>query len=324
MEKNLKTIAMFNKKLDRKNSNVIAMYIIIFMFITISTLFGTLFDILLKTGMFFTTIFSFFSIFQVLFGLSVVDKMILKVVGATFQDNKGEMASLKKNAENYLNELRQIFNFDSDLELYIIETPSINALSVGRRKHTHTICITTGALRKLEPHEIKCLLSHELYHIINKDTDYLTTVSGTFGSPLLIFKLSKDRISRFWKAKKNGQITEEERKKITKNISLSWIISLISSIFIPLSFLSNVFVSVRKEYEADRFAANMVSKDATISLLKKAKENCQKFDTEYIFIRYHFFVHPNCVDIQKKTNSIFGTYPSIDDRILKLSKDTEI
>ncbi len=309
-----KIIEKIGNKLDRRNSNIVAMYIIIFIFISISTLFGTLLDVILRTGMLFTTTFGMFSVMQVLFGLSVIDKMILRVIGAVPLDNKNEK-SLLETAQAYLNEVKQAINLDFDIQLATIETHSINALSVGRREHTHTIGITTGALEKLEVNEIKSLLLHELYHIVNKDVDYLTTVSGTFGSPLLIFKLSKDRIRKFLKSKKKGLLKKEEQKKQLNGIILSWFIMIISSLFIPLSFLSNIFISVRKEFKADSFAATMISKDAVISLLKKTKENCLSLDTEYIFIRYHFFVHPNCADIKKKTNSILSTYPSIEERI---------
>lgn len=300
-------------KLDRKLSNTISMYIVIVIFITLSILLGLILDKLLKTAVVFTIVFGLFSLLQVLFGLSVVEKIIIRLMSLKSYNKTIDVEV--KVAEDLLNELKSSLNIQSDIELMPINSPSINTLAVGRGEHTHTICITSGALKKLQTEELKALLLHELYHIIHKDTDYLTTVSGTFGSPMLIYKLSREKIAKLRKAWNEGKIN---RRKIANGVVLHSTIMVVSTLFIPLSFLSNVFVSVSKEFDADLFAAEILGKEVMIKLLSKAMENCYKFDTEFSFIRYHFFVDPNCTDAQGKINFISGTYPSIEERIKHL------
>jgi len=297
-------------KLNRELSNIISMYIVIVIFLTLSILLGLILDTILKTVVVFTIVFGLFSLLQVLFGLSVVEKIIIRLMSLKSYDKTID-AEIKV-AKDLLNELKSYLNIQSDIELMPINSPSINTLSVGRGEHTHTICITSGALKKLQTEELKALLLHELYHIIHKDTDYLTTVSGTFGSPMLIYKLSHEKITKLRKVWNEGKIN---KRKIANGIVLHSTIMLVSTLFIPLSFLSNVFVSVRKEFDADLFAAKILGKEVMIKLLSKAVENCYKFDTEFSFIRYHFFVDPNCTDAQGKINFISGTYPSIEERI---------
>ncbi len=300
-------------KLDRKLSNKISMYIVIVIFITLCILLGLILDTLLKTKVVFTIIFGLFSLFQVLFGLSVVDKIIIRLM--RLKSNDKTIEPEVKLTKDLLNELKTSLNIQSDVELMLIDSPSVNTLSVGRGEHTHTICITSGALKKLQPEELKAIFLHELYHIIHKDTDYLTTVSGTFGSPMLIYELSREKIAKLRKIWNEGKIN---RQKAANGIALYATIAAFSSIFIPLSFLSNIFVSVRKEFDADLFAAEILGKEVMIKLLSKAMENCHKFDTKFSFIRYHFFVDPNCTDAQGKMNFISGTYPSIEERIKHL------
>lgn len=300
-------------KFDRKLSNKISMYIVMVIFLMLSLLLGLILDTLLGTIVLFTIIFGLFSLFQVIFGLSVVGKIIVRLMSLR-NNNKTQDIEIE-TAGHILSEIKESLNLKSDVDLMLIESSCINALSVGRGEHTHTVCITKGALEKLEIDELKALLLHELYHITQKDTDYLTTVSGTFGSPMLIYKLSREKLL---KLKRNWNDNKISTKEFINSLLLHSLIIGFSILFIPLSFLSNVFVSVRKEFDADLFASELAGKDAVLSLLSKAKENCQKFDTEFSFIRYHFFVHPHCADAKGKVNFISGTYPSIDERIKKL------
>ncbi|MGQ9856586.1 MAG: M48 family metalloprotease [Fervidobacterium sp.] len=305
-------------KFDRRTSNKVSSYIVAILYVVISMLFGTIIDTILRTHSLFTTIFTIFSLLQILFGLSVIEKIIIRL----FQkSSNSETERVLEIVKEKLEEIKKQVHIDEDINLVLIDSPSINSLSVGMIKHSRTICITTGAIEKLNDDELSGLIYHELYHIKNGDIDYLTTVSGTFGSPLLIFKLTKNRLEKLKRAK-TTETKDKERHR--KEVFLMNVILIISGIFLPLSYLSNIFVSTRKEFDADIFAAEKTSPEAIINIFEKAKNNCTKLDTEYHFIRYHFFVHPNCTDIYKKPNSIIDTYPSIDERINNISKAFKI
>ncbi|MGB9865176.1 M48 family metalloprotease, partial [Fervidobacterium gondwanense] len=304
-----RTMKVQKLELDRKTSNKISSYIIAVLFLIISMLFGTVLDTILRTQSLFTVVFAIFSLLQILFGLSVIEKIIVRLFQKPLSSENIE--ALQK-AQEKLEEAKRHVHIDEDINLVLIDSPSINSLSVGMIKHSRTICITTGAVEKLNCDELKSLIYHELYHIKNGDTDYLTTVSGTFGSPLLIFKLTRSSIRKLKEAKKIGKL---EHERYLKEIILMNLILVISAVFLPLSYLSNLFVSTRKEFDADIFAAERTSPDVLIGVFEKTKSNCIQLDTEYHFIRYHFFVHPNCVDTHKKPNSIIDTYPSIEERI---------
>lgn len=56
-----------------------------------------------------------------------------------------------------------------NIKLYIIDTMTINAYSIGR----NTIAVTNGIIHTLTKEQLKAVISHEFGHIIHKDTFYI-------------------------------------------------------------------------------------------------------------------------------------------------------
>jgi heat shock protein HtpX len=52
-----------------------------------------------------------------------------------------------------------------------------NALAVGRSREGATVCVTSRAIRILEPVELEAVLAHELAHIQNRDAVVMTVAS---------------------------------------------------------------------------------------------------------------------------------------------------
>jgi len=306
-----------------KIANKILIYLISILFVTLSTFLGILIDGLFKIPVLFCLLFFFISASQVIFGLSVVTRTITKVVNAhslKSNNSKGVLPTEKVEELNALvSSVKEGVGYTEDLEIMIISSPSINALSAGIRSHDHVICITTGALEKLTREEMKSVIYHEMYHIIKGDTNYMTSVSGTFGSPMLTFMLASRRIKKL-----NEKIRKDEKHSIREYVRADFLIAIliavISFLFFPISFLSNLFVGVRKEFDADKYAALNTSKETMIEVLKKVKDNCQKLENDYFFMQHLFFSQPSCKEPSKRVSRIIGTYPSIDERIKALEE----
>jgi len=309
-----------------KIANKILIYLISILFVTLSTFLGILIDAVLGIPILFCLFFFLVSAFQVIFGLSVVTRTITKVVNAhSLKSNnskriKSILSSEKTDELNTIvSSVKENIGYTEDLELMVISSPSINALSVGIRSHDHAICITTGALEKLTREEMKSVIYHEMYHIIKEDTNYMTSVSGTFGSPILTFTLASRQIKKL-----NEKIRRDEKHSIMEYVRADFLIAIlitvISFLFFPISFLSNLFVGVRKEFDADKYAALNTSKETLIEVLRKVKNNCQKLENDYFFMQHLFFSQPSCKEPSKRVSRIIGTYPSIDERIKALEE----
>ena len=67
-------------------------------------------------------------------------------------------------------------------QLYVMNSPQINAFASGRDPKNAVICVTEGALTKLEKRELEGVLAHELGHIASYDMRYMTLVAVMVGA----------------------------------------------------------------------------------------------------------------------------------------------
>src|SRR3990170_6218553 len=100
------------------------------------------------------------------FALTIGDRIIIAI-------NRGKI--LKDN-HPILNILHEIPYNDDNLRIYIIDDNSINSFS-----SFSSIALTKGLIDRLDKDEIKGVLSHELYHIKNGNSKFLTLLALLVG-----------------------------------------------------------------------------------------------------------------------------------------------
>ncbi len=74
-------------------------------------------------------------------------------------------------------------------KLYIMNSPQINAFASGRNPENAVVCVTTGALEKLDKRELEGVLAHELSHIANYDIRYMTLATVMVGMIAIISEM---------------------------------------------------------------------------------------------------------------------------------------
>jgi len=74
-------------------------------------------------------------------------------------------------------------------ELYIMHSKQINAFASGRDPQHAVVCVTEGALEKLDKNELEGVLAHELGHIASYDMRYMTLVAVMVGMIAIISQL---------------------------------------------------------------------------------------------------------------------------------------
>jgi heat shock protein HtpX len=62
-------------------------------------------------------------------------------------------------------------------KLYILNSSQINAFASGRDPVHSVVCVTTGAIEKLDKKELEGVIAHELGHIESYDVRYMTLVA---------------------------------------------------------------------------------------------------------------------------------------------------
>ena len=183
-------------------------------------------------------------------------------------------------------------------ELYIMKSNQINAFASGRDPEHAVICVTTGALEKLERRELEGVLAHELGHVGNYDIRYITLVTVMVGMVAIISQIF---LRSLWFG--GG------RNRDDKAGAIFMIIGIALAILAPIVvMLVQASISRKREYSADATAIKFTrNPNGLIGALEKIKHEHTPEKKVSKAIAPLFFSNP--------FRRIGGTHPPLDDRI---------
>ena len=189
--------------------------------------------------------------------------------------------------------------------LYIIDNSQINAFASGRDPDHAVVCVTRGAIEKLEKRELEGVIAHELSHIANYDIRFMTLVAILVGMISIISQIFLR--SLFWGAVGGGN-SRDNSKGVFMLIGIALaILAPIVVMFVQLS------ISRKREYAADSSAVKfMRTPTGLIGALEKIKSNRP--------LKVSGAIAPLFLANPSKTKEIFMTHPPLEKRIEKLRK----
>lgn len=197
-------------------------------------------------------------------------------------------------------------------KLYIMKSEQINAFASGRDPKHSVVCVTEGALNKLDRRELEAVLAHELGHIKNYDIRYMTLVSVMVGMVAIISEIFLR--SLFFSS--GGRDSENNKAQIIFLI-LGIVLAILAPVAVALVQLS---ISRKREYSADASAVKFTRyPQGLINALKKIKSD---------------YEHPTPNELKEKKPSkalapmffanpfrnLGSTHPPIDERIKTLER----
>lgn len=149
-------------------------------------------------------------------------------------------------------------------KLYVMNSNQINAFASGRNPENAVICVTEGALSKLERRELEGVLAHELGHVASYDIRFMTLVTVMVGMVAIISEIF---LRSLWFRSGDGD---------NKGSAIFMIIGIVLAILAPIVvMLVQMAISRKREYSADASAVKFTRyPQGLIGALKKiGKEN---------------------------------------------------
>lgn len=188
-------------------------------------------------------------------------------------------------------------------KLYIMENPQINAFASGRDPKHAVICVTTGALEKLNKQELEGVLAHEMSHVANYDIRFMTLTAALVGMIAIISELFLR--SLWFKSSGNDD---------NKGNAIFLVIGIVLAILAPIMVqLVQLAISRRREYAADSSAVKfMRTPTGLINALTKIKSNSE--------MKVSGAIAPLFLAKPSRTANLFSTHPSLESRIEKLKR----
>jgi heat shock protein HtpX len=187
-------------------------------------------------------------------------------------------------------------------KLYIMNSEQINAFASGRNPEHAVVCVTEGALKKLDKKELEGVLAHELGHVGSYDIRYMTLVAVMVG---MISIISEIFLRSLWFRGNNDD---------NKGNAIFIIIGIVLAILAPIVvYFVQLAISRKREFNADASAVKFTRyPPGLIGALKKIKSENQPEKKINKAVAPLFFANP--------FKDIGSTHPDIDKRIQLLER----
>jgi heat shock protein HtpX len=192
---------------------------------------------------------------------------------------------------------------------YIQDSEYINAFATGKKPENSVICVTTGALKKLNNEELEGVMAHEMSHIKNHDILVATVTLAVVGTIALLAEILF--YSMIW-----GGAGRSRGRNDSGGILmiLAIVLVILAPIFSRLVYLA---ISRRREYLADSNGAYLTrNPEGLAKALEKIKQ-----DHPQTKPKGSKTVAPLYISNPFKSQSVssmWSTHPPIDERIQRL------
>ena len=255
-----------------------------------------------------------------LFGVLVA--MIIWVVMMLTSLTGGEQILLASAGAHEVNhdQAPQLFNVVQEMKIaaglpvmprvYIIDSDVPNAFAVGLNAQRAAIAVTTGLLARLNRDELQGVIGHEMGHVSNRDTLFMTLAGVTVGAIILIADLY---LRGMWYGSGRSRRSSSD-KGGGQAAAIMLIVAIVFAILAPiLAQLLYFACSRRREYLADASSAQFTRFPTGLA---SALEKISAYQGPGLQISRAvapmFTVNPLAA---AGTSSVFGTHPPTADRI---------
>lgn len=284
----------FRDQISRNKRKSVFLMILIFVIIVAL---GYVISRAFEPGYFFVImIFSvIFSVGYILFSYYNSDKIALMSVGA--REVKGE----GKYKQYY--DLVEGLTIASGLpmpKICVMPSSQINAFASGRDPQHSVVCVTEGAIEKLDKKELEGVLAHELGHVGNYDIRYMTLVAVMVGMISIISELF---LRSLW-------LKGDRDSKNSVFVILGIILAILAPIIV---YLVQLAISRKREFSADATAVKFTRyPPGLIGALEKIKTENQPEKKVTKAVAPLFFANP--------FKNVGSTHPPIEKRIEVLKR----
>ena len=195
-------------------------------------------------------------------------------------------------------------------KLAVADTDVPNAFAMGRSQKNAVVCVTTGIMNALEPHELEGVLAHELTHVKNRDV-LVMTLASFFASVAAMIT----QFGFFFGGGFGGGDDEDSGPSFA-------VVLLVSFLVYIISFFLMLALSRYREFGADRGAAIITGRPSALaSALMKLSGAMQRVPDQDLRAAGQmnaFFIVPTSV--KQSVATLFMTHPPMEAHIARLQQ----
>lgn len=296
---------------DEINRNKRRTWMLMFMFVLLLTGFGYVFDYFLSTSG---------SIVLSVFLFAVIWTIVSYFFSARFVLALNGARPANKEEHRHLINMVEALSIAAGIkppEVYVIETPAMNAFATGRSPEKSYVAFTTGLIKNLNREELEGVAAHEIAHILNQDIKIQTIAAMLAGFFVMIVDIVYRMLFYSFMFGESYGERREDRSLNLITLAVIFVVSLIAAFFAELIKLA---ISREREYLADATGALLTrNPEGLASALEKIALYSPPFERANSATS-HLFIYPT-IDLKRaKTflNRILSTHPPVEERIRRL------
>lgn len=238
--------------------------------------------------------------------LAFADRMVLRSAGG-----REVLSDDEPQLQNVVEEMAIASGLPKP-KIFLIETEVPNAFATGLRPDRASIAVTRGLLNTLDRNELQGVVAHEMAHIANADTRYLSVVAATVG---LISMISYGILRTL----RHVRPPKRSRGKGGLVILVLVLILVLVSLLAPLAArLVQFAVSRQREYLADATSVQFTRHPQGLaSALRKISDAAQPFAGATTSNQHMFIVNP-LHRAAPDDSAWFATHPATELRVARL------
>lgn len=207
--------------------------------------------------------------------------------------------------------------------VYLIDDTALNAFATGRKPETAAVAITRGLRDKLNRDQLQGVIAHEISHIRNRDTLYLTMVGVMVGVVAMLCDAFLRR--SFWGPPGRRSLARAGRhysgatRGGAGSQGIFLLLALALAILAPLfAKLLQMAVSRQREYLADASAAEITRyPEGLASALEVIASDTEILEVANRATQHLYIVNP-IRPLEARGTALLSTHPPIQERIRRL------
>lgn len=256
--------------------------------------------------------------FTIIMIISIIISLAYIWIGYYYSDKIAVSSARAKPADKIKH--RTLFNAVESMSLasglpmpkvYIMENNQINAFATGRDPKNAVVCVTTGALEKLDKDELEGVIAHEMGHIANYDIRFMTLVTVLVGMIAIIAEIF---LRSFWLSGSDSGGNKDGRAQMIL-IILGILFAILAPIVVQLVQLA---ISRKREYTADATAVKFTRRPTgLIDALKKINSDHSMKPHQISKAVAPLFISD---PFKKNLDNLLSTHPPISKRIAALER----
>ncbi len=192
--------------------------------------------------------------------------------------------------------------------IFIIDSRTPNAFAVGLKPERAAVAVTTGLLARLTRDELQGVIGHELGHINNRDTLFMTLAGVTVGAVIILADLF---LRGLWFSSGRRRSSRNDGQLALVMMILAIVLAILAPLMAQILYFA---CSRRREYLADacsaqytRFPQGLASALAKIAGQSEAPKEVNRV------LAPMYIVNP--LAAAGSGRSLFSTHPPVEERI---------